>query len=137
MNKLTLERLLNRYSEYWSGSGVAMDDLSSLSPAVRTELDSVMRLVGLLHETLVPVQPRDEFVEELRRSLLAEAIRRQSWRSVYLSPLRKHWKLTAAATASGVGRGCQRGVGRDLVSRPRQHVGWWLPARLSTQGAGQ
>lgn len=99
-----------------------MDDLSSLSPAVRTELDSVMRLVGLLHETLVPVQPRDEFVEELRRSLLAEAIRRQSWRSVYLSPLRKHWKLTAAATASGVSAAAVSAVSAAIWYRGRDNM---------------
>ncbi|MCB0245355.1 MAG: hypothetical protein KDI12_18220, partial [Anaerolineae bacterium] len=86
MNKLTLERMLSRYSDYWSSNRLSIDDLVDLSPAARAELDSVAHLVTVLHETLAPVQPRDEFVEELRRSLLAEAIRRQSWRSTYLGP---------------------------------------------------
>ena len=119
MNKLTLERLLSRYTEYWSDTSFSMDTLSDLSPAARLELESVTRLVGLLHETLTPVQPRDAFVEELRRSLLADAIRRQSWRGVYLSPLRKHWKLTAAATASGVSAAAVSAVSAAIWYRGR------------------
>ena len=61
MNKFTLERLLSRYSDYWSGTSLSVDDLSGLSPAARSELESVTRLVGLLHTTLMPVQPRDAF----------------------------------------------------------------------------
>lgn len=102
MNKLALERLLSRYAGVWSGDSGAIDDLSDLSPAARAELDSMARLVGLLNSTLEPVAPRDAFVGELRRSLLAEALQRQSWRAAYFGPLRRHWKLTAAATASGV-----------------------------------
>lgn len=122
MNKLTLERLLSRYSEFWSDTSFSIDDLSDLSPAARMELESVTRLVGMLHETLIPVQPRDAFVGELRRSLLAEAVRRQSWRSVYLSPLRKHWKLTAAATASGVSAAAVSAVSAAIWYRGRDNM---------------
>lgn len=121
MNKLTFERLLSRYSDFWNGSSFSIDDLSDLTPAARTELQSVARLVGLLHDTVTPVEPRDAFVEELRRSLLADAIRRQSWRSVYLSPLRKHWKLTAAATASGVSAAAVSAVSAAIWYRGRDN----------------
>ncbi|MCA9869310.1 MAG: hypothetical protein KDI03_02965 [Anaerolineae bacterium] len=122
MNKFTLERLLSRYSDYWSGTSLSVDDLSGLSPAARSELESVTRLVGLLHTTLMPVQPRDAFVEDLRRSLLADAIRRQSWRGVYLSPLRRHWKLTAAATASGVSAAAVSAVSAAIWYRGRSNM---------------
>lgn len=122
MNKFTLERLLSRYSDYWSGTSLSVDDLSGLSPAARSELESVTRLVGLLHTTLVPVQPRDAFVEDLRRSLLADAICRQSWRGVYLSPLRRHWKLTAAATASGVSAAAVSAVSAAIWYRGRSNM---------------
>ncbi|MCO5245344.1 MAG: hypothetical protein M9927_16235 [Anaerolineae bacterium] len=122
MNKLTLERMLSRYSDYWSSNRLSIDDLIDLSPAARAELDSVAHLVTVLHETLAPVQPRDEFVEELRRSLLAEAIRRQSWRSTYLGPLRKHWKLTAAATASGVSAAAVSAVSAAIWYRGRDNM---------------
>jgi len=102
MNRTTLERLLSRYPGLWSGELGALDNEDALPSGARLELEAVARLVGLLHTTLTPATPRAEFVEELRRSLLADALRQQSWQSAYLRPLRKHWKLTAAATASGV-----------------------------------
>lgn len=122
MNKLTLERMLSRYSDYWSANRLSIDELTDLSPAARAELESVAQLVGLLHDTLTPVQPREAFVEELRRSLLAEAIRRQSWRSTYFSPLRKHWKLTAAATASGVSAAAVSAVSAAIWYRGRDNM---------------
>lgn len=122
MNKLTLERLLSRYTDFWSANNFSIDELSDLSPAARAELESIAQVVSLLHDTLTPVQPRDVFVEELRRSLLADAIRRQNWRAAYLSPLRKHWKLTAAATASGVSAAAVSAVSAAIWYRSRDNM---------------
>ena len=96
MNRHSLQLLLDTYGELAS-------DLPALPAEVRAELASLAHVHHLLQSSLTPIQPRSLFREELRRSLLAEVwLRQNQQESRDWGPLRRHWKLTAAATASGI-----------------------------------
>lgn len=96
MNRHSLQLLLNTYGE------LAVD-LPNLPAEMRAELVSLAHVRHRLQSTLTPIQPSNRFREELRQSLLAEAWLRQNQQdSRGWGSLRRHWKLTAAATASGI-----------------------------------
>lgn len=103
MEKRTLQLLLDTYGQTLTGDSASLEMLSQLPSEARTELESFLRLTWLLRDSLPPIAPTQAFRNELRRSLLAAAWRRESRSDAVVIQLRRHWKLTAAAaTASGV-----------------------------------
>ena len=103
MDARTLETLLDTYGHFLMGDTASSEALTQLSSEARAEMESFLRLTWLLRESLAPISPGQGFRSDLRRSLLAAAIQRESRGDSVLTQLRRHWKLTAAAaTASGV-----------------------------------
>jgi hypothetical protein len=121
MKKLALERLLHTYAGFVDQGGARPDDFQDLTPEARAELESFARLVAQLQGNLTPLRPRDAFIEDLGRSLLAAAVRRQSWRASSLDQLRRHWKLTAV-TASGVSVAAVSAVSAAIWYRGRNNT---------------
>jgi hypothetical protein len=103
MDTPTLEKLLDNYEHLLLNSSFPAAALSQLSSEARAEMESFLRLTWLLQQSFTPVSPAQGFRSELRRSLLAAALQRETRSDALVTQLRRHWKLTAAAaTASGV-----------------------------------
>lgn len=104
MDKRSLEELLNTYGLPSVDDSRPPDELAGLSAEALAELESLAQFSLLLKHTLTPVPLRMAFREDLRQSLISNAMARQGWRGMLFFQLREHWKLTAAAaaTASGV-----------------------------------
>jgi hypothetical protein len=65
------------------------------------ELASLVRLVRLLQDALVPIQPDDVFRTQLASTLWAASHARLGQQPSRWGRISRHWKLTAAA-ASGI-----------------------------------
>lgn len=103
MDNRTLETLLDTYGHTLVDDTAVSESLAQAPPEARADLEPFLRLTWLLRDSLTPVAPELGFRNDLRRSLLAAALQRQSRPDAFVVQLRRHWKLTAAAaTASGV-----------------------------------
>lgn len=78
-----------------------LQELQELEPDKR-KLAALMQLVQLLQETLTPMAPDAGFRARLHASLLEEANSRHVQPARRWNRVTRHWKLTAAAAASGV-----------------------------------
>lgn len=102
MDKRSIELMLDTYGQALADGGRQLANLSALPEEARAEMESLVRLSYALKDTLTPVYPRSVFREDLYYSLLALAAERRELGAGPLGQIRRHWKITAAATASGV-----------------------------------
>lgn len=102
MDKRSIEQMLDTYGQALADSGKQLASLSGLPEEARADLESLVRLSYAIKDTLTPVYPRSAFRDDLYYGLLAAAAERRELGAGPVGQIRRHWKITAAATASGV-----------------------------------